>query len=263
MISPILKAFPGSTWRTDVETMWRFLQLRYNIFGSEHCATHVHVSIEPRATLQDLKRIAQAIIHFETAIEALVPPDRRGNRYAKSNWLDGPEFGRKGKSRRESIAAIEHVCGPGLLVDLMQPLQRATDRDYAWNFHSLFDKKTIEFRQPPVSVTPAEALSWAELAMSFVHAAVRCEPSELQKVPSTIGGLRWFLRQFHVPGMHEPVWLQRLWHGKDERAAVEPIPQPQGSSPETRDLEARLQRLAAADRRQVLAFAEAAREPYW
>lgn len=146
----------------------------------------------------------------------------------------------------------------------MQNFDYGTDRNYAWNFQSLqFYPKTIEFRKPPVSLTPDAALSWAELALSFVHASVRCESSQLQKVPPTVGGLRWFLRQFYVPGMNEPARLERLWKGKDPRAAVEPIPLPEGTREEIAVMKARLHMLAATDKRQILAFAETTREPYW
>ena len=264
MVSPIFKAFPFSTWRKDVEAAWKFLQSYYNILGSELCATHVHISIESKNTLQDFKRIAQAVIHFETALEVLMPPDRRGNEYAKSNWLDGPRLGQAGLTRHESIAAIEKVSNLRELVDLMQPFRFGTDRDYAWNFHSLqLLPKTIEFRKPPVSLTPDAALSWAELALAFVHASIRCESSKLQKVPPTIGGLRWFLHQFHVPGMNEPARLERLWKGKDPRAAVEPVPLPEGTEEEIEDMTARLRVLAAADKRQIQAFADTTQEPYW
>ncbi len=264
LVSPVFKAFPLSTWRKDVEATWKFLQRYYNILGSELCGTHIHISIEPKNTLHDLKRIAQAAIHFETALEALMPPDRRGNEYAKSNWLDDPNFGHKGLTRRECIAAIERVSHLSGLVDLMQPFLFGTDRDYAWNFHSVrFPPNTIEFRKPPVSLTPDAALSWAELVLSFVHASVRCNSSQLQKVPPTVGGLRWFLHQFHVPGMNEPARLERLWRGKDPKAAVEPIPRPEGTDEEIEDISARLGVLAAADKRRIQAFANATQEPYW
>ncbi|KAF7505735.1 hypothetical protein GJ744_000501 [Endocarpon pusillum] len=264
LVSPIFEAFPLSTWRQDVIAAWKFLQSYYDVLGTELCATHIHISIESETSLQDSKRIAQAVIHFETALEALMPPERRGNEYAKSNWLDGRRFGREGLTRHESIAAIEKASHLRELVDLMQPFRFGADRDYAWNFLGLQSfPRTIEFRKPPVSLTPDAVLSWAELALAFVHASVRCESSKLQKVPPTIGGLRWFLHQFHVPGMNEPARLERLWTGKDQRAAVEPIPLPEGKEEEIEDMKARLRVLAEADKRQIQAFADNTQEPYW
>jgi len=263
-VSPVFRVFRGSNWRRDVEAMWGFLQKHYDIMGSGSCATHIHVQIAPNFTLTDIKRIAQAAIHFEPSFEALMPPLRRGNPYAKSNWLEGPRLGRAGLSRQESIAAIERVSDFHRLMELMQPLQPNTDRSLAWNFYSLFTSTgTIEFRKPPVSLTPEENLSWAELALSFVHAAVRCEASKMQKVPSNIGGLHWFLQQFNVPGMNEPARLQSLFRGKNPAAALEPSPQPQGDMEERMRLEAKLRKTIALDQLQIQAFAKTAREPYW
>lgn len=263
LVSPILMAFPGSSWRDDVYSIWNFLQREYNILGSRLCATHIHISLEPDYSLTDIKRLAQAIIHFEPAFEALVPPDRRGNHYARSNWLDGPRLGRLGLSRQDSVAAIEQVLSLDHLMELFQPIH-GIDRDFAWNFYSLFTKtKTIEFRKPPLSLTPDEVLCWAELALSFVQAAIRCKPSELQKVPSTIGGLRWFLHQFHVPGMSEPDRLQSLWRWKDPEAALEPKPQAQKQYAKRPDLRAKLHKTVAEDERQIRNFAKKAQEPYW
>lgn len=232
--------------------------------GTTYCSTHIHVSIEPEYTLSDLKRIAQAVIHFETAIEALMPPSRRGNKYAKSNWLDAPGLGQLMKTRRRSILAIEHVIDARHLRELMQPVRIGRNRSYAWSFYNLFNKKgTIEFRKPPVSLTPYEALSWAEFVISFIHASVRCEFSKLVKVPSTVGGLRWFLQQFQVPDMHDNAHLNRLWQGKDPNEAVEPIPQPWGSLLHVQRMKARLGRMAEADLRDIQAFASTARMPYW
>jgi hypothetical protein len=263
LVSPTFKAFTGSTWRSNVEAVWNFIQQNYKITGSGLCATHIHISIDPDHTLRDIKRLAQAVIQFEPALEALVPPERRHNVFAKSNWLDSPGLGRKGLSRRDSITAVGQASDFDQLMALLQPLHEL-DREFAWNFYPLFtDTKTIEFRKPPVSVTQDEALSWAEFAISFVHASIRCESSNLLKIPSNIGGLRWFLQSFNVPGMNEPHRLQRLWQGKDPGEALEPKPQIQGSFPENMDLAAKLQATVEEDERLIREFAKTAQEPYW
>jgi Putative amidoligase enzyme len=260
----VLKAFQGSTWREDVEAAWEFLQQHYHVLGTGYCSTHIHISTEPRYTLQDIKRIAAAAIHFEPALEALVPPVRRGNLYAKSNWLDSALLGRKGKSRSESIAAIDQVTHPDELLELMQTSATTTDRAYAWNFSSLYSQKgTIEFRKPPVSLTSQDALSWAEFVLSFVHASIRCEIAQLRKVPSNVGGLRWFLRQFEVPDLNEPHRMDRLWRGKDPSAAVQPTPRPQVSLSQDELVQERLKKKTLADKRQIQEFAKDATEPYW
>ena len=265
LVSPIFWACPGSTWRKDVEATWEYLERQYRITKSASCATHIHISFLPPGifTLEDIRRIALAVLHFETAFEVLMPPDRRRNPYAKSNWLVGQHLGLKNKSRPESMAAINNATDMIQLIHLMQPVY---DRAYAWNFNNLFDsKRTIEFRKPPGSTTADQALAWAELALSFVQAAVRYGTLEkLQKVPSTVRGLYWFMEQAIVPGMNEPGRLERLFDGTAPDAALEP----QGirldlSYREERQWEETSKRKTAADEKRITLHAQTVQEPYW
>lgn len=90
--SPILHAYEGSSWRSQVQTLCAFLDKHSILSTNRHCSIHVHISVAIGFTLQELKKIAQCIIHFKSAIEALVPPSCRGNEFAKSNWIDNPRF---------------------------------------------------------------------------------------------------------------------------------------------------------------------------
>ena len=265
MVSPILWAFPGSRWREDVEATWKYLKNQYHVTANDRCSTHIHISLDPFYTAPEIKRIAQACIHFEPAFEALVPKTRRQNSYVKSNWLDSPSLARENKSRSQLIAEIEGQVNAENVTRLMQ---RGKDRDFSWNFWALFRKRTIELRKPPGSTTPEEVLGWAELAMSFIQASVKYENTvQLQKVPATVGGLRWFLSRFSVPGVNEHHRMNRIWAGKDPGAMLEPVPQPTEFWPyqsEAREQKvARLKRLADADRKQIRALARKARPPYW
>lgn len=269
MVSPMFRAFSGSRWREDVEATWSYLSQHYDIIGTKLAATHIHIGLEPAYSLTDLKRLAQAVIHFETAFELLVPCARRENIYAKSNWLDAHGLARKGKSRRESIVAIEEVANIHDLLDLLHPVvpsKGCNDRNFAWNFHSWSTKQSVEFRKPPASLTSKEALSWAELAMSFAQASTSCPTSqELQRIPPTIGGLRWFLRKYaNVPGVNQPGRLQRLWRGKDPEAILEPVPQaPELECQERREMETLLKNMIVADKRRIRLLIRQARGRYW
>lgn len=81
MTSPILRACQGSRWRSEVQATWAFLEDYSRAFKNRNCNTHVHISVLRCFTLQDVKKIAQCIIHFESAVEVLVPAERRGNEY--------------------------------------------------------------------------------------------------------------------------------------------------------------------------------------
>lgn len=252
---------PNSTWRRDVEAVWKFLHKHYCVEGRWTCGTHIHISLDPFYSLQDLKRIAQAVIHFETALEALVPSERRGNCYAMSNWLNSLELAQKNRSRPESIAYIETRMNRDQLIATMC----GNDRDFCWNFRSLLnsDKRTIEFRKPPVSTTAKEALAWAEFAICFIQASIKCEsPAKLQQVPPTLRGLLWFLSTNQKLGVNEPDRLEPLWAGKDLNAAFPPVYIDLQTRP--LDAEEAFHRIQQADMERIQRLASSAGEPpYW
>lgn len=149
-----------------------------------------------------------------------MPENRRGNGWARSNWLSSPYLAKKGNSRSESISEIERAPSKPAVVRLMQVL---CNPNFAWNFWSLSTKSTIEFRQPPGSVCGADALAWAELALNFVQAATRFGTSgHLASFSSNVKGLQRFLRQVNEPDLNEPERLARLWNGVSPYAAFEP-----------------------------------------
>lgn len=51
------------------------------------CRTHVHLSRPNGYSLHELKSI-----HFETSFEAILPEERLGNEYTKSNYMDNINF---------------------------------------------------------------------------------------------------------------------------------------------------------------------------
>ena len=173
--------------------MWTFLDSNYVISPHESCGTHVHISVAEGYTVGKVKRIAQAVLYFEPAFEALLPSDRRQNEYAAGNWIDNPNFGRNGRNRRESIDMIELCTTTREVVELMCPEQ---SKYYGWNFLNIISDPhwTIQFRRGPASSSINEVFIWVELAMSFIQAAIRYgTPANFVKIPSTISVLQWFL----------------------------------------------------------------------
>lgn len=260
MITPLFVAFPGSQWRSHVQATWNFLHRYYEIIKDPTCSTHVHVSIEGGYSLEELKRVASCIIHFEPAFNALVPKSRIENcEWAKSNWIDCPQFAAMGLSRAQAILKINSTNDFEAFSTLMQPRAK---RRYAWNFRTIIKYYTIEFRKPPGSKTAEEALAWAELAMSFIQTSIRYgSPERLKLVPPTLGGLRWFLRQNHVAGFNEPERLNLIWEDKkDPDLFVEGIPFGFGESAAQ---SATIMNMIEADRRRILRLIQKTQEPYW
>ena len=192
--------------------------------GNDACGTHVHISIAEGYSATVLKRIAWSVIHFEPAFEAIVPPDRRGNEYARSNWIDNKHFGYARKSRAQSIALIEECTQIRDIVELMCP---DISKYWGWNFSNLVKdpKYTIEFRRGAVSTKLDGVFVWVELAMSFIQAAVKVGSSEyLRQSPNTVQGLRSFLNQGLIlkDGMNDHRYLDLLFKDKDPKAFLEP-----------------------------------------
>jgi hypothetical protein len=266
LVSPIFEVAPGSRWREDVDVFWNFLRKHFGITTNETCGTHVHLSLEPSFSVSEIKRIAQAAIHFEAAFEAIVPAERRGIRVAKSNWIDTPTVRTKARSRWELIDDIEQEGNLGLMIALMQ---EKNDRDYCWNFRSLFLSGTLEFRKPPPCNTPEQSLAWAELAIGFVQASVQYGSLErLRSVPANVGGLRWFISKFGIKGANEPDRMQAIWADKNANAFSEPLPRPvrnffSWQEEERQNCEAMRRGLLDDDEKQSERHAKIARPPYW
>ena len=224
MASPLFRAYNGSPWREEVKRTWAFLEENYEITTDKRCSTHVHISVRRGFTLEDIKKIAQCVIHFEPAIEALVAPERRGNRYSMSNWLDNYRFAGQNKSPRQAIAEIGRAQTRAEVVDLMTPGLES----FGWNFRSMLRLRTIEFRKGSPSRNAREALAWAELAMTFILSAMQTDDpptSYLDHAAPNVDGLKRFLLQDKLePFMSDPRYLEPLWAGKTGEESVQPRP---------------------------------------
>lgn len=222
MTSPILRQYKGSTWREQVQATWQFLGGHYRVHTNERCSTHVHVSIDRGFSLRNLKNVAQCALHFEPAVEVLVPVERRYNYYSKGNWINNTNLAGRDISRIDSIAKIEACETRGQVRRLMHP---HSHRYFGWNFCSLRKLNTIEFRKGAGSRNASDALAWAELAMTFVLSAMKSNvtPEFLRKIPPNIKGLHWFLRQKHATeGISDPRYLVHLFANKLPQASIPP-----------------------------------------
>lgn len=188
--------------------------------------------------------MAQAIIHFEQAFEAILPEERRANEYARSNWIDNPHFAYQNLSRDQSIDFLEDLTTINQVIDAMNPNQ---SKYFSWNFLSVRRFKTIEFRRGAVSLSVNDVFMWAELAMSFIRAALALQSTtQLRQYPRTVGGLRSFIQYAQLStqqGMHNPTFLNPLFSGKASTDRANPVPVGTLSPAK----QAKLQRKIAAD----------------
>ena len=229
----------------------------------------INIAPDPAYSTSELKRLAQAVIHFEPALKALAPSDWATNIGRKSNWINNPHLGLRNLSRAESIAHI------GTIEDSEQPrsvaglIQKGRVRNYCWNFTRHVVDPLITYRQIPKCTTSSEMICWIELVTTFVRASIKCDSSvKLQKVPPNIRGLRWFLLHFAKDEVYPE--MARLWAGKDLDAIVEPSIYIDSDfmtrelSPKAREERWKeLNKLLEDDRKRLEELARTARPPYW
>lgn len=262
IISPILQASPGSRWRQHVQSMWSAVDAKYQIIPHKSCGTHVHISVAEGYNLGTVKRIAQAVIYFEPAFEALLPPDRRQNEYTMSNWIDNPHFGHRNKSRLESIATLESCSTIRQVVELICPEQ---NKYWGFNFLNIVNDPyaTIEFRRGSACEAANGPLVWAELAMSFIQAAIKYGlPANFRKIPHTVEGLRWFLKNGglnETPGMNDGRYLDILFQHASPKASLEPTPLGKLSAAKR----SKLKKKKHEDEQKNIMLAKVTTQPYW
>jgi Putative amidoligase enzyme len=224
LISPTQNAVSGKPWRRDITRVLEYLIPHYNVVKNDCCRTHISISPRGGFKLFEVKRIAQAVIHFETALEFLVPADARRNESPKSNWLESYYLAQKRRSRPDSVRFIELLSGMASVVLVMQGMG---DANFAWNFLALAetDGQTIQFRKAPSCTAPEEVLSWVEFAISFINAAIWCQSTAiLLATQPTVAGLWNFIKSSKQTGVSQLERLELIFNGVSGRGWKEPEP---------------------------------------
>ncbi len=214
--TPKLRTSRTPNWRECVKATWAFVERHYVVSKTNMCSTHVHVSVARQGGSgmgrPNMKKIAQCIIHWEPALEVLVPEERRGNVYASSNWIDNKNF--ESLTRSEAIEMIENCRSLEEVILLMSP--KPQGRFWAWNFQAMRKSRTIEFRKGGASLNGEQALAWAELVLLFIEAAVQTDIESLRTVPAIIKTLKIFLGEDKLNN------VKPLFEGKKDQESVQP-----------------------------------------
>jgi len=251
LISPILR-FNESRFRDLVRGVWDRISRSCTISTNESCGTHVHISQDTGFHVLDAMAIARAVLHFEPAINALVPPHRRdpGAEYCKTFFGHDKKF--QGMTPTQAIAKVNTIdrdedvppfvelneftdpFGETFAHPIAKLMNPGGDRSYTWNFTSLPRTSTIEFRQPPGVKTAAETLQWVEFAITFVKAALlKAKPDDnLEAFNVNVGGLKEFLKIKAEDFPREPAnffatcdgsILEQLFDGVNDLAREPPL----------------------------------------
>lgn len=192
--------------------MWSFLSKGYKIRGSSISHTSIFFSLQSSLQTWELKKVAQAALHFKDALDVLVPSSNP-DYCLKTIWVDNPSTPTAHKTPRMGVKMLGNLSDSLSRTELIKYLQPTGDTDFDWNFVTFLtsDAKEIEFRRPPASKTSKEVLGWAELTMTLGLAALKCgSTEELQAQGDTVSGLREFLAGANVEGITEPERMHRL-----------------------------------------------------
>ncbi|KAI0156353.1 hypothetical protein GGR57DRAFT_491465 [Xylariaceae sp. FL1272] len=195
MVSPILRLMPNSSWRSAVQGTCKSLEENYRVTADETCSTHIHMSIAGNYSTHQLK-------------------DRRGNEYARSNWIDNQHFGYARVSHVDAMAMLERCAKVEDVIELMNPQE---SRYFGWNFQAIKKYSTIEFRRGATSTTSAEVFRWVEIATSFLRASVEIQTgSDISR--SCQGAL------MTPKGVGESRFLWEKFAGLKQNERLDPIP---------------------------------------
>merc|ERR1712176_1236182 len=125
---------------------------------------HVHVNVS-ELTLDQLKKVCQNFCKYETALDSMMPPSRRGseNVYCKSNrQAVGGRYGTNA-SIHQAIASCNSI---GELGELVSP-----QKYYKLNLRNIVERHqtTIEFRQHSGTCSNKKVKNWVRFCVAFVR----------------------------------------------------------------------------------------------
>ncbi|KAF7508052.1 hypothetical protein GJ744_009634 [Endocarpon pusillum] len=198
LTSPLFHNSDPALWQEHVAMTWTYLTKYYQIREDAQCYNKVYINFDRSSwEFGDVKKIAQAITHFEPALDLLLH-----NGMSRSNsWLNNlPDtcfMEEANRTRSQAIAAIQDAGRPW---QMLRPLQ---GRGHVYCFICYYNSwsvvwkmvmEPIHFCKPEATSVAAEAASWAYFAKLFIQAALACRsPQELQNIPPNHEGLQHFM----------------------------------------------------------------------
>ena len=172
-------------------------------------------------------RIAQAMIWWEEAWEAVLPEERRRNPFTRSIFVDNVNF--QGMTREAAIRALEDSGNRRvyLLVRLVNP---DGSRHWGINFSNLITDQaiqTIEFRKFGVARSREDVYTYIACAAAFIHAAIQLDDDSARalftSVPArTVAGLENFM--LGAVGPFDREAIRRLFSGIRWRPTIPVLP---------------------------------------
>lgn len=170
--TPILRL---GSWQSAVEGVLKTLAAvpNINIQFTQQCGLHVHIGRRGGFDLPHIKGLAKAVVIFEEDIErAWHPQHRRGvseGLYAHSNR--GTSVSLK---PLETTLEMLRLIGRQKTVSAVRGVICDVDvghRDFKYNFQSLVELGSVEFRQAQGTLDKEWVVGWVAMLIKFVRAA--------------------------------------------------------------------------------------------
>ncbi|PPJ56315.1 hypothetical protein CBER1_00620 [Cercospora berteroae] len=137
------------------------------------------------------------------------------------------------------------------------------DKMFGWNFLNLLQstQSTIEFRRGAASTNAQQVFVWIEVAMSFLKASMTLGTAEnLQRVPATVGGLKWFVAAAKLPtDIFDKRYVDLFYSRAQDGAAAQPTPVGKLS----KEKASKLKRKKMEDKNRSIMLEKTLNAPYW
>ena len=170
----------------EIGLFWNaFDQVFVQEIGNQSCGSHVHVKPGgPGYDMHGLRRVAYAVVVYETHVLEFLPEERRNHHYCQPNTEISPSLkrifrhGRSMDSYSNVRDRIYNIDTPEELCRFMQGDQEG-NRRVLWNFSNLSNGiGTVEFRGGPGLDDPNKTIHWILFALGFILLAMEevCDP---------------------------------------------------------------------------------------
>lgn len=197
--TPILK---HRQWESVIPEMAQIVRERFQVAFNDSTGLHVHVGIGRDYRLQDLRRIAKAIVLFETAMNKYHPVCRNPAT-SKHILACRDSLPLKGLSDIEMMRKLDSVQDIHYLFGMMQSPHTYSSipyyRGYRYNLTSVDIYNTVEFRQAAGTTDGHKTVEWINRTIKFVTSAIATSDEVFNEWGAT-GVLNPFIyRRFGVP----------------------------------------------------------------
>ncbi|KAL7265928.1 hypothetical protein RUND412_011542 [Rhizina undulata] len=175
IVSPVFRVIPPQYWKGQISHLFKTLEENYHIRFNQSTGLHVHVGYgDGKIPLPILQNIAAVLVLFEPIIDKFHPGHRgvtAPNPHINSN---GNSASLRGLTNLEVVEMISQCTK---VIDLQKIMNDCTDqprnhaRRYKYNFMSLTDIGTIEFRQHAGTGNVEAVQMWILFCTSLVRRA--------------------------------------------------------------------------------------------